>query len=78
VSAIVLWNSVFLERAVDVIRQSRQTVSNEVLSHFSPLKWEHINFTGHCHRREDAGIRNCKLRPLRTSKQSLTPLTCNF
>ena len=78
VAAIVLWNTVYLERAVDAIRQTGQTVFDDALAHLSPLKWEHINLTGDYHWRKDAGIRNRKLRPLRTSKPNLTPLTCNF
>ncbi len=46
VAAIVLWNTVYLERAVAAIRQNGQVVSDEALAHFSPLKWEHINLIG--------------------------------
>jgi len=68
VAAIVLWNTVYLERAVAAIRETGQVVSNETLAHLSPLKWEHINLTGDYHWRKDAGLRNRKLRPLRASK----------
>jgi hypothetical protein len=34
--------------------------------HTSPLKWEHINLTGDYHWRRDGGLRNRKLRPLRS------------
>lgn len=73
VAAIVLWNTVYLERAVDAIRQTGQTVSDEMLAHLSPLKWEHINLTGDYHWRKDTGLRNHKLRPFRASKPGLTP-----
>jgi TnpA family transposase len=65
VAAIVLWNTVYLEQAVAAIRQ---IVSDETLSHLSPLKWEHINLTGDYHWRKDAGLQDGKLRPLRVSK----------
>jgi Tn3 transposase DDE domain len=68
VTAIVLWNTVYLEQAVAAIRQSGQAVSDETLAHLSPLKWEHINLTGDYHWRKDAGLQNGKLRPLRVSK----------
>ena len=42
VAAIVLWNTVYLERAVAAIRRNGQTISDETLTHLSPLKWEHI------------------------------------
>ena len=66
---------VYLERAVAAIRQNGQTVSGETLAHLSPLKWEHINLTGDYHWRKDAGLRNRKLRPLRTNnlQPSVTP-----
>ena len=73
VAAIVLWNTVYLERAVAAIRQTGQTVFDEALAHLSPLKWEHINLTGDYHWRKDAGLRNRKSRPLRTGKPGLIP-----
>ena len=39
VASIVLWNTVYLERAVAAIRQTGQSVSDEALAHLSPLKW---------------------------------------
>ena len=68
VAAIVLWNTVYLERAVVAIRRNGQTISDETLTHLSPLKWEHINLTGDYHWRKDAGLGNRKVRPLRTSR----------
>ena len=73
VAAIVLWNTVYLERAVAAIRQTGQVVADESLAHLSPLKWEHINLTGDYHWRKDAGLRNRKSRPLRTGRPVLTP-----
>ena len=49
VASIVLWNTVYLERAVAAIRRNGQTISDEMLTHLSPLKWEHINLTGDYH-----------------------------
>jgi hypothetical protein len=67
VAAIVLWNTVYLERAVAAMREGGATVSDDTLAHLSPLKWEHINLTGDYHWRKDAGLRNRRLRPLRRS-----------
>jgi hypothetical protein len=44
----------------------RPWLTEQTLAHLSPLKWEHINLTGDYHWRKDAGLRNRKLRPLRT------------
>jgi len=65
VAAIVLWNTVSLERAVAALREGGQAVSDETLAHLWPLKWEHINLTGDYHWRKDAGLGNRRLRPLR-------------
>jgi TnpA family transposase len=73
VAAIVLWNTVYLERAVAAIRQTGQNVLDKTLAHLSPLKWEHINLTGDYHWRKDAGLRNRKLHPLRASRPGLIP-----
>lgn len=67
-TSIVLWNMVYLERAITAIRQIWQTASEEALAHLSPLTWERISLTGNYHWRKDAAIRNRKLRPLRTGR----------
>ena len=46
VAAIVLWNTVYLERAVQALRDSGKNVDDRLLPHLSPLGWEHINLTG--------------------------------
>jgi len=46
VAAIVLWNTVYLERAVDTLRAGGTAVPDELLQHLSPLAWEHIVLTG--------------------------------
>jgi hypothetical protein len=65
VAAIVLWNTVYLELAIGALRQRGEAISDDLLAHLSPLKWEHINLTGDYHWRRDGGLRNRKLRPLR-------------
>jgi len=45
VTAIVLWNTRYLERAVAMLRKS-EAVPDALLSHLSPLGWEHVNLTG--------------------------------
>ena len=80
VAAIVLWNTVYLERAVAAIRRNGQTISDETLTHLSPLKWEHINLTGDYRWRKDAGLGN---RTFTSPQNQPFPgqrlsLTCNF
>src|SRR5208283_3687790 len=42
-------------------------IPEALLAHLSPLKWEHINLTGDYRWSRDGGLRNRKLRPLRTA-----------
>ena len=67
VAAIVLWNTVYLDRAVQALRDRGQMIPEALLVHLSPLKWEHINLTGDYHWRRDGGLRNRKSRPLRNA-----------
>ena len=45
VAAIILWNTVYLEKAFAEVRD-RQNVPDEFLTYLSPLGWDHINLTG--------------------------------
>ena len=46
VAAIILWNSVYLGRAVDELRSRGEDVPSDMLAHVAPLGWEHIAFNG--------------------------------
>jgi hypothetical protein len=46
VSAIVLWNTVYLARAVAHLRGKGHVIPESILPYVSPLAWEHINLTG--------------------------------
>jgi len=46
VSAIVHWNTVYIERAVTHLRKTHREIPDHLLKHVSPLSWEHINLTG--------------------------------
>ena len=45
-AAIALWNTVYIERAVQVSTRNGNTIDTELLKYLSPLGWEHINLTG--------------------------------
>jgi TnpA family transposase len=45
VTAIILWNTRYLNRAITVLR-AVEPVPDELLAHLSPLGWEHVNLTG--------------------------------
>lgn len=44
--AIVLWNTIYLERATNVVRNHNPDIADDLLQYLSPLGWEHINLTG--------------------------------
>ena len=46
VAAIILWNTVYLGRAVDELRSRGEIVPDELLAHVAPLGWEHVAFNG--------------------------------
>ena len=46
VTAIILWNTVYLARAVDALRARGEILPDELLAHVAPLGWEHIAFNG--------------------------------
>jgi TnpA family transposase len=46
VAAIVLWNTVYLENAVNLLKSEGVIIPDEYLQHLSPMGWEHINLTG--------------------------------
>jgi Tn3 transposase DDE domain len=46
VAAIILWNTVYLGRAVHELRSRGETIPHEFLAHVAPLGWEHIAFNG--------------------------------
>jgi TnpA family transposase len=45
VTAIILWNTRYLEHAVAALRRA-EDVPDQLLAHLSPLGWEHVNLTG--------------------------------
>jgi TnpA family transposase len=45
-AAIVHWNTVYLDRAVQQLRAVGVAVSDDLVAHVAPLGWEHIALTG--------------------------------
>jgi Tn3 transposase DDE domain len=46
VSAIILWNIVYLQRVVDHLRAGGHDLPDEIRRPVSPQIWDHINLTG--------------------------------
>jgi TnpA family transposase len=64
-AAIVLWNTVYLERAVNALRGHAKPVDDALLQYLSPQGWEHINLTGDYLWKSSAKVGAGKFRPLR-------------
>jgi len=70
-AAIVLWNTVYLERVIASLRSRDDTVvDDELLKYLSPLGWEHINLTGDYIWKKSSKLKEGKFRPLRVVKFS--------
>ena len=64
-AAIVLWNTVYLERVTQAMREAGKPVDDALLQYLSPLGWEHINLTGDYVWRQSQRVENGQFRPLR-------------
>ena len=74
VTAIILWNTRYLGRAVAALR-GIEDVPDKLLKHLSPLGWEHVNLTGdYIWAAADEGVgrneRNDGFRPLRSASKA--------
>jgi Tn3 transposase DDE domain len=65
VAAIILWNTVYLERAIRCLKEHGLSSDENLLQHLSPLGWEHINLTGDYVWRQNKRVEHGKFRPLR-------------
>jgi TnpA family transposase len=69
VAAIILWNTVYLQRAVEYLRRRGYHPTPGDLAHLSPLGWEHINLTGDYDWNSLPVLGPDQFRPLRTRTQ---------
>ena len=72
VAAIILWNTTYLQRAVDHLRKQGHHPAPGDLAHLSPLGWEHINLTGDYRWETSLTLDPDQFRPLRTRSPELS------
>lgn len=65
-AAIALWNTVYIERAIEFLKRKKLLINDQLLSHLSPLGWEHINLNGDYVWRNNLKLGTGKYRPLRS------------
>lgn len=64
-AAIILWNTVYLERAINALKTNGHNLGSSLIQHLSPLGWEHINLTGDYVWNSSKKLKNGFFRPLR-------------
>ncbi|MDP9707470.1 UNVERIFIED_ORG: hypothetical protein J2W64_004693 [Rahnella aquatilis] len=69
--AISLWNTVYIERTIDSLKRKGIPLNEQLISHLSPLGWEHINLSGDYLWRTNLKLGQGKYRALRSVKSSL-------
>jgi TnpA family transposase len=67
-AAIILWNTVYLDRAVAALRQNGYAIDDKLLPHIAPVHWNHINLTGDYSWRQNKRVEKGRFRPLRMPK----------
>jgi hypothetical protein len=72
-AAIALWNTVYLDRALDDLRCGREMIPEALLAHLAPVGWQHINLTGDYLWDVDIGLAPDGFRALRTTATNLRP-----
>jgi TnpA family transposase len=70
-AAIALWNTTYLDRAIQALRRQRESVPDELLTHLAPVGWQHINLTGDYLWDADTRVGPDGFRALRRAAQPL-------
>lgn len=70
-AAISLWNTVYIERAIDSLKRKGIPLNEQLITHLSPLGWEHINLSGDYVWRTNLKLGRGKYRTLRSVDSSL-------
>jgi len=65
VAAIILWNTVYVGRAVTALREDNRAIDEALLPHGAPVHWNHINLTGDYSWRQNKRVEKGGFRPLR-------------
>lgn len=66
VSAITVWNTIYIEKAVQHLRNKSWEITDKHLEHLTPLGWEHISLTGDYIWNPNISTSLTNLRDLRT------------
>jgi len=70
VAAIILWNTAYLERVVNALREEGRPIDETLLKHVAPVHWNHINLTGDYSWRQNKRVEKDGFRPLQPMPRS--------
>jgi len=70
VAAMILWNTVYLERAIAALSEVGRSVHAAWLPHLAPVHWDHINLTGDYSWRRNKRVEKGGFRTMRTPRNS--------
>lgn len=70
-AAISLRNTVYIERAIDSLRRKGIPINEQLITHLSPLGWEHINLSGDYVWRTNLKLGQGKYRALRSVNSNM-------
>lgn len=67
INAINIWNTLYLDKAIEYRRANDENFREDLLAHISPLGWEHINMLGEYNFNQEEINSTHALRPLNIS-----------
>jgi TnpA family transposase len=71
VNIIVLWNTIYIDAALEQLRREGYPIKDEDVARLSPLVFEHINLLGRYAFSVPESVQRGELRPLRTPDKSI-------
>lgn len=69
VAAIILWNTVYLDRAIAALSEAGRPFDAAWLAHLAPVHWDHINLTGDYSWRPNKRLEKGGFRPMRPTRK---------
>jgi len=70
-NAVVLWNTLYMQAALDHLRQQSQAISQEDEERLSPLAIGHVNVLGHYSFTLTEQVEKGQLRPLNRLSETI-------
>ncbi|PSB24453.1 hypothetical protein C7B82_27060 [Stenomitos frigidus ULC18] len=64
VAAIILWHTVYLERAVYAMQEQGKSLDAVLLKHVAPIHWNHISLMGDYLWKQSKLVEKGEFRPL--------------